>query len=117
MEQNHSYIVKPAPWENQRAWSRLALMVFFGIIYWLCQYLVYAFALVQAGFILLRGSPSAPLQGYSQRLGLYLKEVLDFLLYQTESQPFPFRDIPTAATGDPANRSADEQQVIEENPD
>lgn len=108
MEQSRHFVTKPAPWENQRAWSRLAMMVFFGIVYWFCQYLVYAFALVQAGFILLRGAPSEPLQGYSQRLGLYLKEVLDYLLYQSETRPFPFTDIP-APGARPTHSPADVQ--------
>lgn len=117
MEQPREYLPKPAPWENQRAWSRVAVMVFFGIIYWFCQYLVYAFALVQAGFILLRGAPSEPLQGYSQRLGLYLKEVLDYLLYQSEVQPFPFSDIPACGAKSAGPNAISNAEVHQETTD
>jgi len=82
------------PWEEHSIWLRLLTMILFGIIFWLCQFILGVSALIQFGFVLITGHPSEPLRDFGGRLGTFLGDVTRYLTFVTDTRPFPFDDDP-----------------------
>ncbi|MCG8465567.1 MAG: DUF4389 domain-containing protein [Xanthomonadales bacterium] len=105
------------PWEDWSIWRRILLMVFFGFVFWFCHFIVFAFAIVQAGHRLITGHANQPLQALAEPFGLYIKELVDFLLYNSEKRPFPLADFPSVAntkrTDDDAVSGAGDKSDVE----
>jgi len=83
------------PWENSHAWLRLLIMIVLGFFYWFCHFIVFIVAIVQLGFVLITGERSEPLQHFAARLAIYIKQLVDFLVFNHETRPFPFSDFPS----------------------
>ena len=86
-----------AHWENQDTWLRLLYMLVIGLCYWFSQFVTGILALLQFGFVLFTGERNQPLLDFSARLAVYIKQMVDFLYFNTEDKPFPFKDFPEQA--------------------
>lgn len=73
---------------------RILYVVLFCIIFSVMDIIVAVLALVQSIIAVVSGEPSPALQDFGQRLGLYLKQILDFVSFSSEEKPFPFADWP-----------------------
>ena len=82
------------PWEDRNSWIRILYMLLFGFIFWFCHFIVFAFAIIETIHRLITGESCSPLQSASRRLGLYVKQLADFLMYNNEQHPFPLSDFP-----------------------
>ncbi|EIJ44360.1 hypothetical protein BegalDRAFT_3553 [Beggiatoa alba B18LD] len=80
--------------QNANTWMRGAWMLLFIIVYEIASFLVVLFAMIQFVFLLLAGAPHPMLLGFSQRLNAYIYQILTYLIYGTESRPFPFSSFP-----------------------
>ena len=111
------------PWEEQGIWLRLLTMILFGVIFWLCQFILGVSALIQFGFVLITGHPSAPLKNFGSRLGTFLGDITRYLTFVTDTRPFPFDDDPAQSppgggAGDSRGESGDrsDRSAIDEGP-
>ncbi|GAB4187045.1 MAG: hypothetical protein Tsb002_12030 [Wenzhouxiangellaceae bacterium] len=98
-----------AHWENQETWMRLLYMLVIGLCYWFSQFVTGILALLQFGFVLFTGERNSPLLDFSARLAVYIKQMVDFLYFNTEDKPFPFREFPEQAqtTGEETESAAE----------
>ncbi len=71
-------------------WQRILYMLLFAIAFSLGKTLLFGIVLVQVGFVLLAGAPNEPLRGFSVQLSRYLYEILRYLSFEIDRQPFPF---------------------------
>jgi hypothetical protein len=73
---------------------RIAYVVLFCIIFSFMDILLALIALVQCVLSLLSGEPNDSLKDFGSRLGIYLKQISDFVSFNSEEKPYPFSDWP-----------------------
>ncbi len=79
---------------SMNPWRRLLAMIGFGVLsYWLFVLLL-LLVVAQFGFHLWSSIPNHRLGNLSRQITAYLNEIFTFLLYQTDTLPFPFEPLP-----------------------
>jgi hypothetical protein len=80
---------------SERAfWSRALHMVLFAIAYTIAEFVIVLLVVVQFITILVTGRANEPLLRFGNSLSTYVRQILRFVLYNTETMPFPFSDWP-----------------------
>ncbi len=77
-------------------WLRIAFMLALAIALYVASVILTLLTLAQAVFSLLTGSDNKNLRALGRDLATYVKQILDFLTYNSEIKPFPFSDYPSA---------------------
>jgi len=97
-------------------WIRIAYMVALLVAAYIASIVVAVVVLAQALFTLFTGNANPNLRSFGSSMGIYVKQILDFLTYNTEEKPFPFAPFPepqinyySRARGD----DADIQEVVD----
>lgn len=83
--------------ENLKApstWLRLLFMVLFLALWGISRVVVFAVVVVQFLWVLVGGKTSARLAVFGQSLATYSYQIVMYLTFNTEEQPFPFSDWP-----------------------
>ncbi|MFQ5533343.1 MAG: DUF4389 domain-containing protein [Sphingomonadales bacterium] len=75
-------------------WLRILPLIFFGIIAWLMLIASYFMAAVQFIVVIVTDEPNAQLRDFAARIGSFVHELIDYLLYRTDQMPFPFAPFP-----------------------
>lgn len=90
----------PEPaWEDRgQIFWRLIPMIFFGIIAYLALWLIFVLALIQFVAVVAAEKPHDQLSGFARRLIRYVGEIFRYLMFSTDTMPFPFADFPEAET-------------------
>ncbi len=88
-------------------WLRIAFMLALAIALYVASVVLTLLTLAQAVFSLLTGSDNQNLRALGRDLATYVKQILDFLTYNSELKPFPFSDYPGA------NDDAEAAEVVE----
>ena len=73
---------------------RIAYVVLFCIIFSFMDIFLALVALVQCVLSLVSGEPNDSLKDFGSRLGIYLKQISDFVSFNSEEKPYPFSDWP-----------------------
>ena len=84
--------------ENLKApstWLRLLFMVLFLVLWGFSRVVVLAVVVLQFLWVLTRGETNARLAEFGQSLATYTYQIVLYLTFSTEEQPFPFSDWPT----------------------
>lgn len=77
------------------SWIRLILMVGFAtLLYIIIAPLIFVLMLVQALFVLITGEYNSNLRYLGAALAQYVLQILLFISYNSDVQPFPFTDFP-----------------------
>ncbi len=76
--------------KNQSTWRRILYMLLFAIAYSVAEMVVFAIVVVQAAFVLFSGRANEQLLDFGAQLSRYIYEVLRYLTFNTDRQPFPF---------------------------
>lgn len=79
---------------------RVLYVILFYVIYGLTDVVFALIAIVQTVLNLFGGGPSMTLKLFGASLGLYVKQIADYLSYASEEKPFPFSDWPEAQVED-----------------
>ncbi|MDO9624527.1 MAG: DUF4389 domain-containing protein [Pseudomonas sp.] len=74
---------------------RILWMVVFVIVWQLAELVLGAVVLLQLGYRLFYGAPSASLLGFGDSLSQYLAQIGRFGTFNSEEKPWPFADWPT----------------------
>ena len=85
---------------NRSIWARGLYMLFYVIAYAVAEAIVALVAIFQFVHALFTGSINPPLQAFSANLCAYILQILEYVTFNSEFQPFPFAEWPTAATGE-----------------
>lgn len=89
---------KQAPAETtakRSMWLRVLFMILMALAFNLAATIVGVLAVVQILMTLISNEPNERLCRFGSALGMYLRQIADFLSFATEEVPFPFNDWPT----------------------
>ena len=76
-------------------WLRGLLMMVMAMAFQLTATLLGLIAVVQFVLTLASDGPNRRLSAFGHSLGLYLRQIADFVSFATEDVPFPFSDWPS----------------------
>lgn len=91
--------------EGQAGWKRVIFVALFWVIFYFSQILVALVTIGQCVFVLITGNPNEQLTRFGDSLGKYIHEVLRYVTFNSDKQPFPFSDFPKADIVIPAGES------------
>lgn len=74
--------------------SRVLYLIIFYLIYSVSEIALLVIALVQFLLSVFSGEPSATLKGFGASLGIYVKQIAEYLSYASDQKPYPFSDWP-----------------------
>jgi hypothetical protein len=84
---------------SRNTWMRLIYMLLFGFIFWLSSMVLVVVVVLQFLHVLIAGKGNDNLSLFGGQLGVYFRQIIDFLCYNDEQQPFPFGDWPNTGGG------------------
>ena len=79
---------------SRASWLRLLFMVLFVALWSLSRFVVLAVVILQVLFLLFGGKRNERLASFGASLATYTYELVAFLTFASERQPFPFSDWP-----------------------
>jgi hypothetical protein len=80
-------------------WKRLLFMILFLALWSISRIVVLAVVILQFFWMLLSGQTNARLTAFGLSLATYSYQIITYLTYNTEEQPFPFADWPPGPPG------------------
>ena len=80
--------------ERESMGLRIVWMLVFVVVWQLAEILLGAIVLLQLGYRIFYGAPSAALLGFGDSLSQYLAQIGRFGTFNTEEKPWPFADWP-----------------------
>lgn len=83
----------------RNTWVRVIYMLLFGFIFWLGSIVLTVVVVLQFLHMLIAGKGNDNLLQFGRQLGIYYRQIIDFLCYCDEYQPFPFGAWPKAESG------------------
>lgn len=78
--------------QNAETWKRGLYMIFFIIVYGISKFIIVTVMLFQFLSVLLVGKTNEQVLKFSQNLGTYIYQIALYLMFFSESRPFPFGD-------------------------
>ncbi len=79
---------------RRSVWIRALLMALYAIAYVIAELLVWVVTIIQFLFVLVAGRANEQLLRFGNNLSAYVYQILRFLTFNSEAQPFPFSDWP-----------------------
>ena len=79
---------------KRNIWLRALFMVLMAMIYQLCGTLLFIIAVIQFVIALVDDAPNPRLAEFGRSLGLYIRQIANYLVFASEEVPFPFSDWP-----------------------
>jgi hypothetical protein len=83
------------PQDKRSIWMRALMMILMGMAFQLAATLLGLIAVVQWILALFSDTPNARLACVGKAVGSYLRQIADFVSFDTEEVPFPFSDWPS----------------------
>ena len=84
-----------APANKHNTLMRGLYMLLMAVVFHVTVSVMFVIAVVQLILALLGGAPNARLSVFGRNLGIYLRQIADFLTFAAEELPFPFSDWPS----------------------
>jgi hypothetical protein len=81
--------------KSKSTWLRLLFMIVFVVLYGVSRIVVITVVVVQFLWVLFTGKPNERLSRFGLSLAIYTYQIVSYLTFNTERQPFPFTDWPT----------------------
>ncbi len=85
---------------RRSVWVRALFMVIFALAYAIAEFLVWVVAVVQFFVVLFTGGANERLLQFGNNLSAYAWQVLRYVTFNSETQPFPFNDWPDEEVGE-----------------
>lgn len=85
--------------KSRSTWLRLLFMILFMAIWSVSRLVVLAVVVLQFVIVLITGETNARLAVFGQSLATYSYQLVAYLTFVTETQPFPFDDWPSGPPG------------------
>jgi hypothetical protein len=80
--------------KQQTIWLRGLYMLMFALFYSVAEFVLFAVVIFQFLFKLFTGNSNPRLLTLGQSLATYIYQVLQFLTFNSEYQPYPFNEWP-----------------------
>ena len=81
--------------QNKEMWVRGLFMLLFIVVYSVSKFLIVGIMLLQFVTVMVTKKPNEQILKFSQGLGVYIYQIVQFLSFNTEQRPFPFSAWPT----------------------
>jgi len=81
-------------YEDQNKWKRILFTVLFWVVFHISQALLLVLVIAQSAFIIFTNNPNHHILVLSDRLTLYVQDILRYVTFNTDNRPFPFDDFP-----------------------
>jgi cytoskeletal protein RodZ len=81
--------------KSRSTWLRLLFMILFAAIWSVSRLVVAAVVATQFVIVLFTGASNSRLRAFGQSLATYSYQLVAYLTFVTEEQPFPFNDWPS----------------------
>lgn len=81
--------------DQHNIWVRALFMVLMAMIFQLCGTLLFIVAMIQFVIVLINKEANVRLVSFGRRLGLYLRQIANYLTFASDEIPFPFSDWPS----------------------
>ena len=76
------------------AWLRVFFIIVFVFIYGVTNWVLAAVVVLQAGWSLITSSKSEKLGKFGASIGEYIRQIVNFMTYNSDDMPFPFNEWP-----------------------
>ncbi len=73
---------------------RILYVILFCIVFSFMDVILAIIALLQSIISVVSGEPNEALKDFGARLGIYIKQIAEFVSFNTDDMPFPFSDWP-----------------------
>jgi hypothetical protein len=80
--------------KSKSTWLRLLFMMLFLVFWGVSRFVVLAVVVVQFFWVLFTGDTNKQLGTFGLSLATYSYQIVSYLTFNTEEQPFPFADWP-----------------------
>ena len=80
--------------KNSNSWLRILLMFGYSVVLYVIALLAVVIMVAQTLFVFASGSPNSNLVIFGEALAEYIKQIIDFLFYKSNTKPFPFAPFP-----------------------
>ncbi len=80
---------------KRNIWMRGLFMLLMGFALHVSGTMLAVIAVIQFVIVLVNGSPNARLLVFGRSLANYLRQIVNYLTFVTETMPFPFSEWPT----------------------
>lgn len=91
---------------SKETWLRLVFMLLLVVAFNVTEAVVVAVVVFQFLAKLVTGKPNDRLRGFGGSLGVYLRDIVAYLAFQSDDKPFPFSSWPAGEAGEPAKAKA-----------
>ncbi len=79
---------------SRSSWLRVLFMVLFIAIWGISRFIIFAVIILQVLFLLFTGGRNDRLALFGQSLAVYSQQLVAYLTFASEDQPFPFNEWP-----------------------
>jgi len=83
---------------KRNIWMRGLFMLLMGLAFQVCGTVLCIVTVIQFVIVLLGGEPNARLLSFGRNLGIYFRQIVDYLTFVSQTLPFPFSEWPTSGT-------------------
>ena len=80
--------------KNSNSWLRILLMFGYLVVLYVIALLAVVIMVAQTLFVFASGTPNSNLLIFGEALAEYIKQIIDFLFYKSNTKPFPFAPFP-----------------------
>jgi len=83
--------------KDTNVWKRLLFMVLFALLWSVTEIVMFAVVVYQFLYLLITGNKDERILNLGAQLSTYAYQIFCYLTYNSETQPFPFSDWPSAS--------------------
>ncbi|OIP98539.1 MAG: hypothetical protein AUK35_11320 [Zetaproteobacteria bacterium CG2_30_46_52] len=83
--------------KDTNVWKRLLFMVLFALLWSVTEIVMFAVVVYQFLYLLITGNKDERILKLGAQLSTYAYQIFCYLTYNSETQPFPFSDWPSAS--------------------
>ena len=80
--------------KDSNSWLRILLMFGYLVVLYVIALLAVVIMVAQTLFVFASGAPNSNLIIFGEALAEYIKQIIDFLFYKSNTKPFPFAPFP-----------------------
>ena len=91
--------------KSRSTWLRLLFMILFVVLWGISRLVILAVVVLQFFWVLFTGETNVRLGKFGLSLATYSYQIILYLTYNSEDQPFPFSDWPSGPPGAPTEAS------------
>lgn len=79
---------------KRNIWIRALFMLLMAFVLHVSGTVLFVVTVIQFVIVLLNGTPNTHLVAFGRSMGIYFRQIVDFLTFATEDIPFPFNEWP-----------------------